>query len=282
MEEILRASIMNKYIDTHAHYGHKGFRRLNKSTSELMNDMRDYCEIIIQVGTNAKSNRQALRFVSSYDYMYGMVGYFPTDVWELEPEYCKDANENWIVLTQQLTNDKIVGIGEIGLDYNWNRLANGVEGELAREIQKVWFRNQLDLAKEMNLPVSIHSRDAEEDTLKIFDRYETIPGVIHCFSYGKEAAKKALDKGLYLGVGGTSTYPSNKELREAIKIVPLDRLLLETDAPYLSPQQVRRETNTSANIKYVIENIAALKRCSVDEVIEQTNKNAYNLFARLQ
>ena len=274
-------NILKKYIDTHAHYGHKGFDRLHKSTEEILQDMHNCCEKIIQVGTNTKSNLQALQLVNSYDYMYGIIGYFPTDTWELELSMGKDAENNWAFLVKQLPNDKIVGIGEIGLDYNWNRLANGVEGEAARKIQKKWFRKQLNLAKEMKLPVSIHSRDAEADTLAIFDEYESISGVIHCFSYGLSAAQKALDKGLYLGVGGTSTYPSNNELREAIKMAPLDRLLLETDAPYLSPQQVRREVNTSANIKYVIDNIAELKGCSIEEIVEQTNSNAYELFKRL-
>ena len=273
---------MNKYIDTHAHYGHGGFRRLNKSTEMILNGMRSCCDGIIQVGTNTKSNLQALQLVSLHDFVYGMIGYFPTDVWELEPKFCKDADANWTVLTKQLTNDKIVGIGEIGLDYNWDKVGNFATGEEARDIQKYWFLRQLDLAKEMHLPVSIHSRDAEDDTMGIFDQHKEISGVIHCFSYGKDAARKALDKGLYLGVGGTSTYPNNKELREAIKMAPLDRLLLETDAPYLSPQPVRRDVNTSANIVYIIENIAELKCCSPDKVIEQTNQNAYELFKRLK
>lgn len=273
---------MTKYIDTHAHYGHGGFRRLNRSTAEIINDMRSCCDKIIQVGTNTKSNLQTLQLISLHDFIYGMIGYFPTDVWELESNWCKDADANWIVLTKQLTNEKIVGIGEIGLDYNWDKVGNFATGEEARDIQKYWFLRQLNLAKEMHLPVSIHSRDAEEDTLKIFDQYKEILGVIHCFSYGKDAARKALDKGLYLGVGGTSTYPRNSELREVIKMAPMDRLLLETDAPYLSPQQVRREVNTSANIQYVIKNIAELKNISIENVIEQTNKNAYELFKRLK
>jgi TatD DNase family protein len=273
---------MKKYIDTHAHYGHSGFRRLKKSTADIIKEMSGCCEKIIQVGTNTKSNEQAIRLTNNYDIIYGMVGYFPTDVWELEKQYCEKADENWLVLTNQLADNKIVGIGEIGLDYNWNRLYNGIEGEEARKAQKKWFRNQLNLARDMGLPVSIHSRDAESDTLSIFDEYDTILGVIHCFSYGRLAAQKAIDKGLYLGIGGTSTYPSNVELREAIKMAPFDRLLLETDAPYLSPQKVRREVNTSANIKYVIENIAEIKNCSIDRVIEQTNENAYNLFSRLK
>ena len=268
---------MEKWIDTHAHYGH---RRFNKSYANVLDEMRDYVELIIQIGTNTASNLQALQLVSLYDYVYGMLGYFPTDTWELEPKLCKDAEANWIVLQKQLTNDKIVGIGEIGLDYNWDKVGN-VYGDDARKIQQKWFRNQLDLAKELDLPVSIHSRDAEFDTLRIFKEYEKISGVIHCFSYGKNAAKIALDKGLYLGIGGTSTYPANKELREVIKLCPLDRLLLETDAPYLAPQPVRREVNTSANIKYVIENIAQIKRISIEEVIEETNKNARKALPRL-
>lgn len=272
---------MIKYIDTHAHYGHKGFKRLGKSTSELMVEIDQCCEKIIQVGTNTKSNLKTLQIISLYDNMFGMIGYFPTDVWELEPSLCEDAEKKWLILTKQLTNNKIVGIGEIGLDYNWNKVGDLCIGEAAQVIQKRWFRKQLDLAQEFGLPVSIHSRDAEADTVEIFNEYESISGVIHCFSYGIQTAEKALNKGLYLGIGGTSTYPSNQALREVIKMAPLNRLLLETDAPYLSPQQVRREVNTSKNIKYVVENIAAIKSISYNKVIEQTNQNAYELFNRM-
>ena len=269
---------MEKWIDTHAHYGHPRFK---KAYADVLNEMPNYVERIIQIGTNTKSNLQTLQLVSLYDYIYGMIGYFPTDTWEIETLTCYEAKDNWIVLQKQLTNDKIVGIGEIGLDYNWNKTGS-VYGEDAREIQKKWFRKQLDLAKEMNLPVSIHSRDAEASTLKIFKDYDEISGVIHCFSYGKDAARVALDKGLCLGIGGTSTYPANKELREVIQMCPLDMILLETDAPYLSPQPVRKEVNTSANIKYVIENIANIKGISPEKVIEQTNENAYRTFPRLK
>ena len=272
---------MKKYIDTHAHYGHGKFRQLGKTTDELMSEMQSCCEKIIQVGTNTKSILQTLKMISLYDDVFGIIGYFPTDVGELDKVCDKNAVANWKVLRKQLSNDKIVGVGEIGLDYSWDKVGNFYTGQDAREIQQMWFIKQLDLAKEFGLPVSIHSRDAEADTLAIFDLYDNIPGVIHCFSYGRVAAEKALEKGLYLGIGGTSTYPTNEELREVIKMAPLNRLLLETDAPYLSPQQVRREVNTSKNIKYVVENIAAIKSISVDEVIKQTNQNAYDLFQRL-
>lgn len=270
---------MEKYIDTHAHYNHRRFPKIGSDgLNTVLEKQREKVEKIINIGTNTESNTSVLQFVSLYNSFYGMLGFFPTDVWELEPTLCKNAENNWLVFQKQLTNDKIVGIGEIGLDYNWNCVGKNCAGEDAQKIQQKWFRKQLDLAQELKLPVSIHSRDAEDDTLTIFDEYEFISGVIHCFSYGRSAARKALDKGLYLGIGGTSTYPSNKELREVIKIAPLDRILLETDAPYLSPQPVRRELNTSLNIQYVIENITELKNVSYDEVVRVTNENAKRLF----
>ena len=126
--------------------------------------------------------------------------------------------------------------------------------------------------------VSPFSRDAEDDTVKIFKEYDELPGVIHCYAYGTKTAKIALDKGLYLGVGGTSTYTRNAELREVIKMCPIDRILLETDCPYLSPEPVRRETNNSSFITYVIDNICSLKNMSREDIINATNENAYRLF----
>ena len=268
-----------KWIDTHSHYDHSKFKTNKK---QILETMKEDVSKIISLGTNMKTNQSTLVLCSLYDYIYGMIGFFPSDVWELEKEFCKDANDNWLIFTKQLLNQKIVGIGEIGLDYHWNCIGNSKNpfcvGEKAHEVQKKWFKKQIDLAKELQLPVSMHSRDAEEDTLKIFDDYDNINGVMHCFSYGIDSAKAYLDKGIYLGFGGTSTYPRNKELREVIKMCPIDRILLETDAPYLSPNPVRREINTSSNIKYVIENIATLKGMSFEEVVIKTNENANRLF----
>lgn len=284
-----------KFIDTHAHYNHSKFKNRDK----LLNNLRTNLKYIINLGTNMKNNTETLQIISLYDYIWGMIGFFPTDTWQLESELCPNdvdmfvfnAKDNWICFEHQLKNQKLVGIGEIGLDYHWDftgpmnlktKIGNHGEkklvGEEAREIQKKWFRKQIDLAKELDLPVSMHSRDAEEDTLKIFSDYDSINGVMHCFSYGMKSAEVYLKKGLYLGIGGTSTYPSNKELREVIKETPLDRLLLETDAPYLSPQPVRREINNSSYITYVIDNIVEIKGISREKVIQVTNDNAISLF----
>lgn len=262
----------SKWIDTHAHYDHGKF---DKNRDLLINKIKENVEYIINLGTNVKGNQRTLQLIKKYDYVYGMVGFFPTDVLELENP---DVTSEFMY---QLNNKKVVGIGEIGLDYNWCCVNNGSEkivGDEAKEIQKKWLCYQLDLAAKLDLPVSLHSRDAEEDTAILFSKYESIKGVMHCFSYGLESAKLYLDKGLYLGIGGTSTYKANNELREVIKETPLDRLLLETDAPYLSPEPVRRSLNDSSNITYVIDNVAKLKGISREEVIIQTNKNAKKLF----
>ena len=277
-----------KFIDTHAHYNSVKF---NKNRDKILTELRNKCENIINLGTDMKSNTDTLILISLYDYLYGCIGFFPTDVWQLEKKFCPgdidtyifNADDNLTVFKKQLLNQKVVGIGEIGLDYHWNCIGNAKNkpfctGEEAREIQKKWFMYQLDLAKEKKLPVSMHSRDAEEDTIKVFKNYSEINGVMHCFSYGLKSAEFYLNKGLYLGIGGTCTYPSNKELRQVIKECPLDRILLETDAPYLSPIPFRSKLNTSANIIYVIEEIAKIKGISEENVIKQTNINAKSLF----
>lgn len=266
-----------KWIDTHAHYNASKFKK-NKN---LFSEMKNNVEKIITLGTNSKTNTETLILTSLNDYIYGMIGFFPSDVWEIEETLCDDAKDNWLVFTKQLLNQKVVGIGEIGLDYHWDCVGprnNVIKGPQAREIQQKWFLKQIDLANELNLPVSMHSRDAEKDTLTLFENYENINGVMHCFSYGKETAQEFLKKGIYLGFGGTLTYPSNKELREVVKMCPIDKILLETDAPYLSPQPVRRETNNSNYIRYVIETIADIKDMSFSEVVNETNKNANKLF----
>lgn len=270
---------MKKYIDTHAHYGHKIY---GKDGMIVLEQMTDCCEKIIQVGTKKQTNIQVLELVSKYEYVYGIVGFFPTDTYELERKFCKEAYDNWFELTEQLQHRKFVAIGEIGLDYKWNQIGDFLKGNEARKIQQKWFVKQLDLAQDLNLPVCIHSRESADDTMRILDMYEHIPGVIHCFAYDRDFAARAIEKGLYLGIGGTSAYPSNQELREVIKEAPLERLLLETDCPYLSPQPVRHEINNSSNIKYVIENIASIKEISCDDVVRQTNQNSYKVFPKLK
>ena len=176
--------------------------------------------------------------------------------------------ENFI---KQLKTEKVIGLGEIGLDYHWNKPDS--------IIQKEWFIKQIEIANELKLPICVHSRDSEKDTLDILSNNKVDYGcVIHCYSYGLASAKKYVNKGFYFGVGGTSTYKQNNDLREAIKYIPLEQILLETDAPYLTPEPHRRQRNDASQIIYVAENIAKIKDISVDKVIEITNKNTKQFY----
>ena len=269
---------MEKWIDTHSHYDS---RKINDN--DLIEKMFDTNEKIITLGTNTKCNLETLRLISLHKDLYGMIGFFPNNAFELEKDFVGEnkAKENWTVFTKQLINQKIVGIGEIGLDGYHNNFGfgkNQIKGSKAIDYQVKYLKKQLNLAQELDVPVSLHSRDAKEITKCVLDEYKEIKGVMHCFSYDLETAKYYLDKGLYIGVGGTSTYKNNTEVRNALKEVPLNRILLETDAPYLTPDPFRRNTNDSSYIKYVIQSLAILKDISEEEIITQTNKNAYDLF----
>ncbi len=256
---------MNKFIDSHAHYLS---RRFMSDRDEVLKSLfRNDVEYIIECGTNTNSNKRVMDFCHTWDNIYGVIGYFPTDVWELKKA------ETWDVLKEQLKDPKILAIGEIGLDY--------FHDEKGKELQKEMFRKQLDLAKELDLPVCIHSRDAEDDTLAILREFGSYKGVVHCFAYGKEAMCELVKLGYYFGVGGTSTYPRNEQLRAAIKRMPLERIVLETDCPYLAPQSVRGQRNDSSYIKFVINEIANLKGVSAEDVVNQTNKNVREVYPKI-
>lgn len=266
-----------KWIDTHAHYYVKQF---NKDRNELLETLKNKLEIIINCGTNNKSNNQVLELTKKYDYCYGVVGYFPSDVLELENT--QNPFENLEKLCKQ---QKILAIGEIGLDYHWNSVGFGekiIKGSKAIELQKKWFIKQIEFANKMHLPICVHSRDAEKDTLEILTKHKPLYGcVIHCYSYGIESVKKYIDMGFYFGIGGTSTYKSNKELRDSIKLMPIEQILLETDAPYLTPEPCRRNRNDSSYISYVIKNISQIKNINKQDVIKITNNNVRNIYKKL-
>lgn len=256
---------MEKYIDSHAHYLSG---RFNKDRNQVLNRiLHGDVEYIIECGTNTYSNQRVLELCYKYDKIYGVIGYFPTDTWELRNP------ATWTLLREQLQDSKILAIGEIGLDY--------YHDEKGREFQKEMFKKQLELAKDLDLPVCIHSRDAEDDTIAILKEFGPYKGVIHCFAYGKEGMRELADLGYYFGVGGTCTYPRNEQLRAAVKRMPMNRIILETDCPYLAPQAVRGQRNDSSNIKYVIEEIAGLKGLTIDTVINQTNLNVREVYKKL-
>ena len=256
-------------FESHAHYDDRQF---NEDRDELLSSMQaNGIERIINIGCSIDSCKRTLDLVEKYDFIYGALGVHPSDIH-------KGLNEDTFAwMGSQLDHEKIVAVGEIGLDYYWEK------DPAVREEQKVWFRRQLGLAKEHDLPVVIHSREAAADTFDIMKEAAAmdIPGVIHCFSYSKEIALEYVKMGYYIGVGGVVTYSNGKKLKEAVCAIPLDKILLETDCPYLSPVPYRGKRNSSLYLPRVVTEIAQLKGVSEEEVMKVTYDNAMRLFHKV-
>ena len=252
---------MNKIIDSHAHYNSIKF---NKDRTRLLTDLyrNKNVEYIINCGTNANSNKDVINLSRMFSFCKAVIGFFPTDVAVLEK-----SPELLNILIHQLSDPNVVGLGEIGLDY--------FRKTVPAETQKYWFEKQISIANKQNKPICIHSRDAEKDTLDIIEKCSFKKnGVVHSFSYGPEAAKVLMDKGFYFGVGGMSTYKGN-DIDAALKqIIPISRVLLETDCPYLTPEPCRKERNDSSYLTLVAQHLADIYGLTVDEVIKQTTLNS--------
>lgn len=252
-----------KIFETHAHYDDTAF---SEDRDFLLQQMhREGIEYIVNIGCSMETSRGITKLVRQYDFLYGTVGVHPEDAGSLTEPDMEELEE----LSRQ---EKILAIGEIGLDYHYD--------EPPRDIQKQWFVRQLDLAKRRQLPVVIHSRDAAKDTLDIMkaEHAGKTNGVIHCFSYGIEMAREYLNMGYYIGIGGVVTFKNGRKLKEVAEYVPLDSIVLETDAPYLAPVPFRGKRNCSLYLKYVAEELAQLKGISAEEVCAVTFENAKRLY----
>ena len=250
-------------FDTHAHYDDEAF---DEDREELLEKLQEAgVKQIVNIGCSMENSRENVGFVKQFDFMYGTVGVHPNDVGALRD---KDIDE----LAGVSKKDKILGIGEIGLDYYYD--------DISRDCQKKWFARQLNMAKAVNLPVIIHSREAAQDTLDIMkaEKAGDTGGVIHCFSYGVEMAREYLNMGYYIGVGGVVTFKNGRKLKEVVQYAPLDRIVLETDAPYLAPTPFRGKRNNSSYLSFVAEEIARIKNVDVDRIYEVTFQNGKKLY----
>ncbi len=250
-------------FETHAHYDDDAFAEdREKLISSLLcgNIGR-----IVNVGASIESTKTTIKLAEQYDNLYAAVGVHPSDVADLD-------QESYAWLRAQTAHPKAVAVGEIGLDYYWDK-----EPEVQRR-QREWFGRQLVLAKESRLPVIIHSRDAAEDTRNILKDMGDGQGVIHCYSYSPEMAHEFIKMGYYIGVGGVVTFKNAKKLKETVVQIPLERILLETDCPYMAPEPHRGERNESSYLRYVVEKIAELKHVTLEEVERVTWENAMTLF----
>ena len=249
-------------FETHAHYDDAKF---DTDREMLLAELPQRgISPVINVGSSIATTKTTLSLAQEYPFLYAAVGVHPSDV--------DDLNEDtYAWLRQQTTLQKTVAVGEIGLDYYWDKEN--------RDLQKMWFIRQLELARQLDLPVIIHSREAAADTMEIMKQYAgELSGVIHCFSYSPEQAKEYVKMGFYLGIGGVVTFKNAKKLKEVVQEIPLESLVLETDSPYLAPVPNRGKRNSSLNLVYVAEEIAGLKGISYEEVVRQTTENAKKLY----
>lgn len=250
-------------FDSHAHYDDEAF---DADRDELL-DSFPFNDIayVVNVGADIKTSENTVELTRRFPHVYGAVGIHPSSVSGL-------TSADMVQLRQFAMEDKIVAIGEIGLDYHYR--------DLNREQQKIWFVKQMELARELKLPVIIHSRDAAKDTLDIMKEVyaQDIGGVVHCFSYSAEIAQEILNMGFYIGIGGVLTFGNAKKLKEAVAQIPMDRIVLETDCPYLAPEPNRGKRNSSLNLPYVAKELAAMKGISYEEVVETTMNNAKTLY----
>ena len=254
-------------FDTHAHYDDDRFA---PDRGELLSGMNgNGIGRIINVGASFEGCKNSLTLAQEHDFIYAALGVHPSDIADLTEESCE-----WI--RQHLSEPKVVAVGEIGLDYYWDK-----EPEVQAR-QREWFRYQLQLAKESALPVSIHSREAAADTMEIMKEAaaDGIPGVIHCYSYSKEQALEYVDMGYYIGVGGVVTFKNAR--KETVEAIPLERILLETDCPYMAPEPNRGKRNSSLYLTYVADAIAGLKGVTPEEVKTVTYENALRLFTKVR
>ncbi len=250
-------------FDTHAHYDDSAF---DEDRDTLLASLQSQeVGTVVNSGASLKGCRRTIELTEQYPFIYGALGVHPDEVGELN-------EETFTWLREQLKRPKIVAVGEIGLDYYWDKEK--------RELQKEWFVRQLRLARELKKPVVIHSREAAADTMEILKAEVTdeIFYEMHCYSYSPEMAREYLKMGFYLGIGGVLTFKNAKKLKEVAEEAPIEKLLLETDCPYLAPVPNRGKRNDSRNIRYVAEELAKIKGMTTEEVIRITEKNAKRFY----
>ncbi len=248
-------------VDTHVHLNsHKFDDNLKEVIKRALdNDVKT----MIVVGFDKETNAKAIKLAEEYPFIYATVGFHPTDAKDIRPS-------DFDLLKKQLNHEKVVGVGECGLDFYWDK--EHIEEQIAV------FKKQIELSFEYDKPLVIHMRDASEATYNVLSEYQNLKGVMHCYSGSAQMAKHFLDLGMYLSLGGPVTFKNGHKPKAVAKMVPLDKILVETDAPYLSPHPFRGKTNEPFRVKLVAEEIARIKELPYNTIAEQTTKNAYKLF----
>ena len=252
-------------FDSHSHYNDEKFdidrQQIIKET--LSNGVSNF----IIAGYNIEGSKKAIEIAQNYEQIYTTAGISPNDVEDIKENVDKSIAQ----IEEIAKNKKVVAIGEIGLDYYWNKEN--------KDLQKEVFIKQIEIANKLDLPIVIHTRDAFIDTIEILKQNNVNKkGIFHCCPLNQELIKEAVKLGYYISLSGVITFKNAKNVEEILSLIPEDKLLIETDSPYLSPEPLRGKRNNSMNVKYVAEKIAKITNRTIEEIAELTNKNAKNIF----
>lgn len=257
-----------EFFDSHSHYNDEKF---DEDREEIIKDTYESgITKFVCAGYNIESSLFSLELSKKYDFIYSICGISPNDIPQSEEELWKDIAKITEIVKENKSK-KLVAIGEIGLDYYWNKEN--------KEIQKEMFKKQIELANKYNLPIVIHTREAVMDTIDMLKKHEVNKkGIFHCCPLNQELVKEALKLGFYISFAGPITFKNSKNAKDVVSMVPLDRILIETDSPYLAPEPKRGTRNDSRNVKLVAEKIAQFKSISLEEVAKATYNNALKIF----
>jgi TatD DNase family protein len=250
-------------FDTHVHLNADQYEEdlqevIDRAQNENVTNM-------VVVGFDRKTIKKAMALAEEYEFIYAAVGWHPVDAIDMT-----DDDLEWI--EELAAHEKVVAIGEMGLDYHWDKSP--------KDVQKEVFRKQIQLAKKVKLPIIIHNRDATADVVDILREEDAkeVGGIMHCFTGSLEVAKECMEMNFYISFGGPVTFKNAKKPKEVVKEIPLDKLLIETDCPYLTPHPYRGKRNEPSYVRFVAEQIAELREMAVEELAEKTTANAKKLF----
>lgn len=249
----------NNIFDSHAHYDDKWFDD-DRDKVLLSLPRKGVCGVVNNA-VNLQTAKTAIDFAEKYDYFYATVGFHPENLSDITPDYLDE-------MEKLLQHKKAVAIGEIGLDYHW---------DIPRDLQKREFERQLTFSKDMDMPVVVHDREAHGDTMELLRKYRP-KGIVHCFSGSRELMKEVMRLGMYISLGGVVTFKNARQSVEVANEVPLDRLLLETDAPYMAPVPFRGKRCDSSMIIYCAEKIASLRGITTQQLLDITRENALRMY----
>ncbi len=256
-------------FETHAHFEDS---RFDEDRDQILGGLgSNGVETVINVGSTFETSKTSIALAEKYPHVYAAIGVHPSEI-----DCLKESVYEWT--QENASHPKVVSIGEIGLDYYWEK------EQSKRDKQKEAFIRQMEIARKVKLPIIVHSREAAADTLDIMKAQHAneIGGVIHCYGYSVEMAREFVKMGYYIGIGGVVTFKNARVLKEVATEIPLEHIVVETDCPYMAPEPHRGKRNSSLYLPYVAEQIAELKGISTEEVIKVTRENAYRLFSKIQ